>query len=65
MYTAIFVWIASLAVVAANWFFVLAAAGTIAVLVVRTPKEEQMMLSMFAARYVEYMKRTGKYLPRW
>jgi protein-S-isoprenylcysteine O-methyltransferase Ste14 len=65
MYTAIFVWIAGLAIVAANWFFVLAAAGTIAVLVVRTPKEEQMMLSMFAARYEEYMKRTGRYLPRW
>jgi protein-S-isoprenylcysteine O-methyltransferase Ste14 len=64
MYTAIFVWISSLAIVAANWFFVLAAAGTIAVLLVRTPKEENMMLSMFSARYQEYMKHTGRYLPR-
>jgi protein-S-isoprenylcysteine O-methyltransferase Ste14 len=43
----------------------LAAAGTIVLLLVRTPKEEQMMLSKFAERYREYMKHTGRYLPRW
>ena len=34
------------------------------VMVVRTPKEEQMLLDRFGQEYRDYMGRTGRYLPR-
>lgn len=35
------------------------------VMVVRTPREEQMLVERFGAEYVSYMARTGRYLPRF
>jgi protein-S-isoprenylcysteine O-methyltransferase Ste14 len=50
----------------ANWFIGLTGIlGFVWAIVVRTPKEEQMMIEQFGGEYVAYMKRTGRYLPRW
>jgi protein-S-isoprenylcysteine O-methyltransferase Ste14 len=64
MYTAIFGWMAGLALVSANWALVVGVAGTIAFWAARVPREEQMMLEQFGDEYREYMKRTGRYFPR-
>lgn len=65
MYTAIFVWAMSLGFVIANWAFVLFAAWFVAYLAVRTSREEQMMIERFGDEYRDYMKSTGRFLPRW
>ena len=63
MYSAILGWLMSLGLVAANWTsFVLAALGTLIVLI-RTRREERMMLQHFGDEYREYIKRTGRLLP--
>jgi protein-S-isoprenylcysteine O-methyltransferase Ste14 len=63
MYSAILGWLMSLGLVGANWTaFVLAALGTLIVLL-RTQGEEKMMLEQFGNNYREYMRRTGRLLP--
>ncbi len=52
--------------VSTNWFIGLTGiAGFVLAIVVRTPKEEQMMIERFGDEYIAYMNRTGRYLPRW
>lgn len=63
MYTAIFVWIGSLALVSSNGLFVFMAVATIAALSFRIPREEEMMLAGFGDEYQDYMNRTGRFLP--
>jgi protein-S-isoprenylcysteine O-methyltransferase Ste14 len=65
LYTAMFGWAASLALLTANWVFVALAALSIAGLVARVPREEQMMIEEFGEAYRAYMKRTGRFFPRW
>ena len=50
--------------IADNWF--IAALGVLAFLgmAVRTPKEEANLIAKFGDEYLEYMKRTGRYLPK-
>lgn len=64
MYTSVLLWVTSLAIVSANWLFVILAAAGIGVILSRVPKEEQMMLRAFGQEYDAYMKRTGRYFPR-
>jgi protein-S-isoprenylcysteine O-methyltransferase Ste14 len=64
MYTAMFGWMAGLALVTANWALVVGVAGTVAFLAARVPKEEQMMLERFGDAYRGYMRRTGRFFPR-
>jgi protein-S-isoprenylcysteine O-methyltransferase Ste14 len=50
---------------ACNWFIVVSGSVLIFVLaVIRVPQEETMMLKGFGESYREYMKRTGRFLPR-
>jgi protein-S-isoprenylcysteine O-methyltransferase Ste14 len=65
MYTAILGWAASLGIVLASWVPLLFAAWVAAILVLRVPREEQMMLEQFGDEYREYIKRTSRFLPRW
>jgi protein-S-isoprenylcysteine O-methyltransferase Ste14 len=65
LYAAMFTWAISLALVTANWIFVAVTVATIAGTMARVPKEEQMMLDAFGEEYKEYMRRTGRYFPRW
>jgi protein-S-isoprenylcysteine O-methyltransferase Ste14 len=65
MYTALLVWTTSLGVVLANWVPVLLAVSGIVIIVARVPREEEMMIERFGDEYREYMKRTGRFLPKW
>lgn len=66
MYTSfVLLWVGFL-FLSVNWFIGLT--GILAfvwAIVVRTPKEEQMMIDRFGEEYIAYMKRTGRYLPHW
>ncbi len=65
MYTS-FVWLwVGFFLISTNWFIGLTGIlGFVWAIVVRTPKEEQMMIERFGDEYLTYMKRTGRYLPR-
>ena len=54
----------SFGMMADNWF--IAALGVLAFIgmAIRTPKEEANLIEKFGDEYREYMKRTGRYLPR-
>ncbi len=65
MYTAILVWVTSLGFVIANWVPIIFAVSVAVILVARVPREEQMMIERFGDEYREYMKRTGRLLPKW
>jgi protein-S-isoprenylcysteine O-methyltransferase Ste14 len=65
MYTAILGWAVSLGLVVANWAPLIFAVFVAIILVTRVPREEQMMLERFGDEYRDYMKRTGRFFPRW
>lgn len=50
--------------VAANWFLLVAGWLTVLLLVIRTRREEGLLLARFGAAYRSYMDRTGRFLPR-
>jgi protein-S-isoprenylcysteine O-methyltransferase Ste14 len=66
MYTSfVLLWV-SYFLTSTNWFIGLTGLlGIVLAIVVRTPKEEQMMIDRYGEEYITYMKRTGRYLPRW
>ncbi len=64
LYTALFGFGLSLALVSANWFFVGFFVLSLVGLVLRVPKEEQMMLEQFGEQYRQYMQRTGRFIPK-
>jgi protein-S-isoprenylcysteine O-methyltransferase Ste14 len=47
-----------------NWFIALLGVLTFIVMAIRTPKEEANLIEKFGDEYREYMKRTGRFLPR-
>jgi protein-S-isoprenylcysteine O-methyltransferase Ste14 len=49
---------------AGNWFILAGGIITIALIVVRTRREEERLVSRFGDAYREYMVRTGRFLPR-
>jgi protein-S-isoprenylcysteine O-methyltransferase Ste14 len=65
MYVAIWVWATSLGIVIANWIPIIYTALAMVIFVARVPHEEQMMLEKFGDEYRNYMKRSGRFLPRW
>ena len=65
IYTAMFGWAISLAVLTANWFFVFLAVFMIAFLSRRAPIEEKMMIEEFGEEYREYMRSTGRFFPKF
>jgi len=65
LYTAMFGFGVSLALVTANWVFVGLAVLVVAGLIARAPREEQMMVEEFGEEYRAYVRRTGRFLPRW
>lgn len=50
--------------VTTNWFLALTGAVTIALLVIRTRTEEQRLIERFGDAYADYMRSTGRFLPR-
>ncbi len=65
LYTSTFGWGVALSLLTANWIFVVVSALAIIGLIVRIPKEEQMMIEAFGDEYKAYMQRTGKFFPKW
>ena len=64
LYTAGTSFFVSLSLVAANWFMGLATLSVLVMLIVRLPKEEEKLIERFGDEYREYMKRTGRLLPK-
>lgn len=52
------------ALLAENWFIAMLSLVVFMLLSIRTSKEETMMVEKFGAAYLEYMQRTGRFLPR-
>jgi len=65
MYASIFLWGLAQGLLLPNWLAGWCALVSFSVLyVVRTPREEQMMCEHFGDAYRDYMRRTGRLLPR-
>lgn len=48
-----------------NWFIILMGIVAFIVMAIRTPKEEANLIEKFGDEYREYMKRTGRFLPKF
>ena len=59
IYAAYIVFMTSIALVTANWFFIALLVVSVVVLALRIPKEEQMLIEVFGDEYKAYMQRTG------
>ena len=64
LYTALFGYGIGLALVSASWPIVALAALVVWGLILRVPKEEEMLVEEFGDAYRDYMKRTGRFWPR-
>jgi protein-S-isoprenylcysteine O-methyltransferase Ste14 len=58
-------WCVALSLLTANWIFVAVCVLSILGLIWRVPKEEQMMIEAFGEEYKDYMKRTGRFFPKF
>jgi protein-S-isoprenylcysteine O-methyltransferase Ste14 len=54
----------SVTLLTANWLIGLGCLAVLAMLAIRTPKEEQVLIERFGQRYLDYMARTGRYFPK-
>jgi protein-S-isoprenylcysteine O-methyltransferase Ste14 len=64
LYTSMFGWGAALSLLTANLIFVAVSVLSIVGLILRIPKEEQMMIETFGEEYKAYMQRTGRFFPK-
>ncbi|HSG26484.1 MAG TPA: isoprenylcysteine carboxylmethyltransferase family protein [Anaerolineales bacterium] len=64
LYTFGTIFILAIATAAANWFIFGIGLLTFIPLTMRTPLEEQRLLETFGDDYRDYIKRTGRYLPK-
>jgi protein-S-isoprenylcysteine O-methyltransferase Ste14 len=48
-----------------NWFIAILGILTFILMAIRTPKEEANLIDKFGDEYREYMKRTGRFLPKF
>ena len=55
---------ASVTLLTANWLIGVSSVAVLALLAVRTPKEEQMLIDRFGQEYRDYMAKTGRFIPR-
>ena len=65
LYLAMMGWAASVSLLTTNWIFVAVCVLSIIGVVVRVPKEEQMMIEVFGDEYKAYMQRTGRFTPKF
>lgn len=64
LYTVGSSFIVSFGLMADNWFIISMGILAFIVMAIRTPKEEGHLIEKFGDEYREYMKRTGKFLPK-
>lgn len=65
LYAGMIGWCIALALLTANWIFLAICVLSVAMLLRRVPREEQMMLEAFGDEYKAYMQRTGRYFPKF
>jgi protein-S-isoprenylcysteine O-methyltransferase Ste14 len=53
------------ALTAANWFLLIAGLLALALLILRTNREEERLVSRFGDLYLRYAERTGRFFPKW
>ena len=63
-YVAFALGIVSVSIQTASWYFALTGGLAFVLIVVRTRTEEEKLIERFGEKYQEYMKRTGKFVPR-
>ncbi len=63
LYTAMILLSIAFSLVTANWVFVGFSALAVLGMVVRVPREEQMMIEQFGGEYRAYMQQTGRFFP--
>lgn len=63
-YDALALLVFAASVITASWFLFLAGAAVLALIWIRTRKEEEMLLARFGNQYRAYMVRTGRFVPR-
>ncbi|MFX1518023.1 MAG: isoprenylcysteine carboxylmethyltransferase family protein [Promethearchaeota archaeon] len=63
MYTALITVGVGLSFLSANWYFALPFIITIIVIILRIKKEEEIMIDEFGDEYIQYMKRTKRFIP--
>jgi len=64
LYSVGFLAFSGFSLLAANWFIFATLLLAFGVLMQRTPIEERRLIERFGDDYLEYMQRTGRYLPR-
>jgi protein-S-isoprenylcysteine O-methyltransferase Ste14 len=64
LYTAMIGYVTSIALITANWLFVVFAIIAASATFARVPKEEQMMVEEFGEEYKAFMQRTGRFFPK-
>jgi protein-S-isoprenylcysteine O-methyltransferase Ste14 len=63
-YDAVALSVTANALVAANWFLLAGGLLTLALIVLRTRREEDRLVARFGNSYRDYMNRTGRFLPK-
>ena len=64
LYTAMIGYGTSLALVTANWLFIIFAIIAAGLTFARVPKEEKMLIQKFGENYKAYMQKTGRFFPK-
>jgi protein-S-isoprenylcysteine O-methyltransferase Ste14 len=64
-YAAFALGLASNAVVTANWFLAITGLCAVALVIARTKIEEQKLTERFGDEYLQYMRRTPRFIPIW
>src|SRR5262245_5302114 len=64
LYTSVALAVLANSLTTANWFIFLTGATAFALLVVRTRKEEENLITRFGDEYRRYMRQTGRFVPR-
>lgn len=63
-YGSVALFLLGIALMAANWFILVAGAVVLSLLVIRTRKEEENLVARFGDAYRVYMNSTGRFFPR-
>ena len=65
LYSGMIGWAVAVSLLTANWIFIAVCVLSIVGVIVRVPKEEQMMIEAFGDEYKAYRQRTGRFFPKW
>lgn len=65
LYTTVALLTVAISLITANWFLLATGVAVFSLLVVRTRTEEANLVARFGDRYLAYMERTGRFLPRF